>query len=452
MIDIDQLDAQLELALSEEVRAYIKPLVREPEPTAEPEPTPEPQAAQPPSPRPSPSPALAPESPPEPPPRLVVKAARPPRPRTPTRQFRPILAQTFENTELGTPPAGPAPPPVAPRMRRPLAARSRPSVHQPGPLLNLGPSGPLSGKLGPSGPLSGVRGPTGAPSEDEEGLESHGGRILELMQAGHLAEADRHIAAHAALARDGQPLDRLNAAGWAAMRALLDGRQADARSATDLVLSLGQEAGVQDAADRYWSQRFWVILEWGSDEERFDLLDQCRQRAYWKDDATWRSSLALLLARMGRIEEAQREFDDTAAKALNARPHNQVWLNITTNLAETATYLGDARRVSMVNRAVAWPTSGMVVIGRADVCKGSIARYQALLGASVGRWPEADKNFRLAADAHRRMGARPLLARTLREWGSTLTGRDSVRAQECLAESAALASQLQLVELMSSSS
>ncbi|MCA1692791.1 MAG: hypothetical protein LC733_11560, partial [Actinobacteria bacterium] len=66
MIDIDQLDAQLELALSEEVRAYIKPLVREPEPTAEPEPTPEPQAAQPPSPRPSPSPALAPESPPEP--------------------------------------------------------------------------------------------------------------------------------------------------------------------------------------------------------------------------------------------------------------------------------------------------------------------------------------------------------------------------------------------------
>lgn len=242
--------------------------------------------------------------------------------------------------------------------------------------------------------------------------------------------------------------DRRDAAAWATMRALLDGRQADARSGNELVRQLGAQANDPNGDERYWRQRFWVVLEWGSEEERFDLLDHCRRRAYWQQDIGWRSALVLLLARMGRTDEAAREFDETAPRILRGRAHDAEWVDMTTNLAEAAAVLNDPRRATMVNRAVDWPKAGMVVAGRAQVCKGSIARYHALLATTTIRWAEADSGFSTAAEAHRRAAAQPLLARTLREWGRSLTGRDDLRSRDCLAESTALATRLELVELL----
>jgi hypothetical protein len=83
------------------------------------------------------------------------------------------------------------------------------------------------------------------------------------------------------------------------------------------------------------------------------------------------------------------------------------------------------------------------------VCSSDlIARYHALLATTTGQWLESDKAFAAAVEAHRRAGAHPLLARTLREWGRSLSGRDNSRARDCLEESAHLATQLQLVELL----
>ncbi|MDQ3979437.1 MAG: hypothetical protein M3314_07805 [Actinomycetota bacterium] len=276
-------------------------------------------------------------------------------------------------------------------------------------------------------------------------------KIVELIAGGRIHKAAQHITAHADLAREeGSMADRRDAAAWATMRALLDGRQADARAANELVRQLGAQAHDPNADERYWQQRFWVVLEWGSEEERFELLDHCRKRAYWQQDISWRSALVLLLARMGRVDEAAREFDETASRVLPGRPHDAEWLDMTTNLAEAAALLNDARRATTLNRAVDWPQTGMVVVGQAQVCKGSIARFHALIASTTIRWAEADKAFAVATETHRRAGAQPLLARTLREWGRSLAGRDDVRSRECLEESAALATGLQLVELLPS--
>ena len=280
-------------------------------------------------------------------------------------------------------------------------------------------------------------------------IEGHARRIVELVAAGRLDEADLHIAAHAELAREeGTMADRRDAAAWATMRAILDGRQADARAGSELVRQLGAKASDPNAEERYWQQRFWVVLEWGTEEERFELLDHCRRRAYWQQDVRWRSSLVLLLARMGRVDEAAREFDETAPRVLSARVRDAEWLDMSTNLAEAAALLGDARRATTVNRAVSWPKSGTVTVGQAQVCKGSIARFQALLATTTIRWAEADMEFGAAVDAHRRTHAQPLLARTLAEWGRSLAGRDDARSRQCLEESAALAAELQLADLL----
>jgi hypothetical protein len=136
---------------------------------------------------------------------------------------------------------------------------------------------------------------------------------------------------------------------------------------------------------------------------------------------------------------------------LKSRVHDAEWTDMATNLAEAAALLSDPRRATAVNRAVDWTKNEMVVIGRADVCKGSTARFQALLSAATGRWAEADRAFSAATDTHRRAGAQPLLARTLREWGRSLTGRDDLRARSFLQESTVLATELQLVELLPAS-
>ncbi|MDQ6909528.1 MAG: hypothetical protein M3Z84_01890, partial [Actinomycetota bacterium] len=191
----------------------------------------------------------------------------------------------------------------------------------------------------------------------------------------------------------------------------------------------------------YWGQRFWVVLDWGNEAERYELLDQCRQRAYGHDDVSWRSALTLLCARLGRTDEAAREFDATAARLGNARQPGEPAddFGIVTNLAEAAALLGDALRASVVQPRLAGTSLPIVFDSHMCVIRGAVARHQGLTAASRQQWPESDRAFQLAVDAHRNMGALPLVARTLYEWALALAGRADPRAWDYLTGSAALA-------------
>lgn len=281
--------------------------------------------------------------------------------------------------------------------------------------------------------------PAPAPAPDRRlDLAGHAERVVELVRLGQLHEADLHIAAHAFLAESGPPADRRNAAGWAAMRALLDGRPAEARAGADRVLALGREAGDPRAWSTYLTVRYRLVLEWGTEDEHDELLDQCREQAYWHDDLSWRGALTLLLARLGKADEAARELDVTLGRGRAATPAAGVWLDVTTDLVEAAAVLGDERRAAAAVRAAPWPGAGLVVAGRALVCKGSVARYRALAAATAGAWAESDRHFAAAAETHRRLGAPLLLARALDEWAATLDGRDDSRAAALRRERAEL--------------
>ncbi|MCA1844525.1 MAG: hypothetical protein LC792_15310, partial [Actinobacteria bacterium] len=280
------------------------------------------------------------------------------------------------------------------------------------------------------------------------GLEGHARRVTELMAQGRVAEADVHIAAHAALAdASGRPEDRQDAAAWSTMRALLDGRRHDARAGADLVLALGREAGDPAAVDRHWALRLRLVLEWGPEGGRDDdLLDHCRRRAYRDDDLSWRSALTLLLARLGRADECRADFD-AAWGALDVMPRDGAWLDLAANLAEAAAVLGDRPRAEILCRGLAGAPEGVVLTGPAWVCKGAAARFRALAAATAGRWARCDADFQAAVEVHREMAARPLLARTLHEWGRSLAGRGDLRAGAHLDESARLALHLELAGL-----
>ena len=102
---------------------------------------------------------------------------------------------------------------------------------------------------------------------------------------------------------------------------------------------------------RHLPHRFRLLLEGGDEDERYRLLDECRERAYTHGDVRWRAALTLLLARLGRTDEARRELDATVADA-DALPHDGTWLEIVTDLADAATILGDAERSRLVRRRI----------------------------------------------------------------------------------------------------
>lgn len=234
--------------------------------------------------------------------------------------------------------------------------------------------------------------------------------VPELLELGLLEEADARIAAAA---------DRRDGLTWATMRALLGGRQDEARTGMEDLLGLARATDDTEALDRYWAQRFWAAFEWGTDAERHDVLDRCRERAYCFDDLQWWGNLALLLAAMGKQDESTRAFDATQALVAGVA-RDALWLDVVTNLMEAAALLGDTRRAAAVHRSLHWPDGRLVVTGAGVVCKGSVERYRALGHAALGERAEAAKRFRSAEAAHRALGAGPLLARTLQQASGAL--------------------------------
>jgi hypothetical protein len=285
--------------------------------------------------------------------------------------------------------------------------------------------------------------PPAQPARRPTRLSDYAGHITRLLAEGRLAEADVSIAAHAELAADAGPAERWDAAAWATMRALLDGRAGDARARLDEVLRPGRRAEDPTAASRHLAQRFWVVLEWGDEDEQYDLLEDCRSRAYTHGEPGWRGALTLLLAHLGRRDEAARELEATVAEC-EGRTADAMWLDIVSDLAEAAFLLGDGERAKTLHKWLAELPEQLVVVGPGDVCKGSLSRFQANAAAVVGAWPQADERFRVAADTHRAIGARPLLARTLHQWGRSLAGRDDLLARRCLQEGEELAEELGL--------
>lgn len=253
--------------------------------------------------------------------------------------------------------------------------------------------------------------------------------VTELVARGHFDDAE------AAMSHDGGP-----PVAWKTMRAVLEGRRDEARAA---ITSIRRLASAND--ERYWTQRFWVALEWGDGKEQFEVLDHCRERAYRYDELRWRGALTVQLARMNRIDEAARELAATLPSLDGRTNDSTTTLDVATNLVEAAAVLGDIRAATTL--AARLRGDDLVVVGEAWICKGAMARFQALAAATVGQWAAADRYFESAIDTHRRLGAQPLLARTLVEWSTTLAGRDPARAHRLLHEGITLADGLRLTTI-----
>ena len=281
-------------------------------------------------------------------------------------------------------------------------------------------------------------------------LEGAGWTVVDLLELGDVQGADIQIAAASKLAEAlQQPLYLWWTSGFRCARAQLAGDFAEAERLAQETLAVGQRGQAENAMHYYAQAIFNIRREQG----RLGEIEDAVRRVIdlYPAIPAWRAALALLLAEMGRPEEARAEFERIASRGFDALPRDANWLIAVTLLAEVCGALGDGRRAEALY-ALLLPYAGRnVVVGRAATCNGSASRLLGLLAAAMRRWDAAESHFADALEMHERMGTGPWRARTLVAWAEMLLARrargDKARARELLADAVLAADALEMPEL-----
>jgi hypothetical protein len=122
----------------------------------------------------------------------------------------------------------------------------------------------------------------------------------------------------------------------------------------------------------------------------------------------WRCGLALVLAEIGREDEARRELEHLAAADFEDVPRDALWLVSMALLAELCTLLDDRPRARrLYELLVAY--EGRNVVSMGAVYLGPVARYLGLLAMTIGEDERALGHLETARSAAERMAARPVV-------------------------------------------
>jgi hypothetical protein len=136
----------------------------------------------------------------------------------------------------------------------------------------------------------------------------------------------------------------------------------------------------------------------------------------------WRCGLALVLAELGREDEARRELEHLAAADFGDVPRDALWLVAMSQLAELSALLDDRPRAHrLYELMVAYEGRNVVSLGA--VYLGPVARYLGLLAMTTGEDERALGHLETARSAAERMGARPIVVLTALDAAEVLARR-----------------------------
>ncbi|HZQ34889.1 MAG TPA: AAA family ATPase [Dehalococcoidia bacterium] len=276
-----------------------------------------------------------------------------------------------------------------------------------------------------------------------------------LVRLGDRAEALASLAIDQALAEKlREPVYLYNLALATAMWAMLEGRFADAERQIAGAFALGERA--QQPLASFWQRlqgaellrcqgRYGKLL--------VDLGDELRRSVRQEPtESHWRAQLAHLYAKTGHLRDARRELDVLAVNDFGdlRGPTGWNWLICLGLLPEVCVALGDTQRAAPLYDYLGTYRGHCIVIGpHTSICFGAADRYRGMLAALLGRHEDARAHYAAAVDLNRRIGARPQLAHSLREYATEVcsAGADTVLAQPLLEEALLLYDELGLTGL-----
>jgi predicted ATPase/class 3 adenylate cyclase/DNA-binding CsgD family transcriptional regulator len=260
-------------------------------------------------------------------------------------------------------------------------------------------------------------------NKDEFICNAHAWRMLLLLELGDIQAVDAALDAHAQATHKFQaPVYLCVTAGYRSMRALLEGRFAEAERLAMNMYRLSQRVQGGNLDGTFGLLMYTLRREQGRLHEVEPALRHfMRQQGA---AAAWRPGLALLYSELGRRREAQAEFEHLARHDFADLPRDSLWMACMTYLTDVCAFLGDTARAATLYQLLLPYAGRTVVIGNATACYGAVSRYLGLLAATMERWEEAAQHFEDALAMNTRMGARPWLAHTQHEYAKMLLARN----------------------------
>jgi hypothetical protein len=275
-------------------------------------------------------------------------------------------------------------------------------------------------------------------------------RFLDLVQFGRMEAADSEIDTLERMAEAMRhPLYLYRAVAYRAMRALMDGRFADAERLGREFLARGQRAAEHNAVTGFAVQVVTLARLRGRLDDVLPTIESFA--AQYPSIHGWQAGVVTAWTERGRTAEARAVFETLAARDFEDLPWNNLRLVSLAHLAEACCAFGDARRARLLYDLFLPFDGWYVVVGGGIACYGPVARYLGMLAATMRDWERAERHLTEALVASERVGARPIAALVRRAHAAMLGARDRpgdrerARALEAAAAEAACALGMALV-------
>jgi class 3 adenylate cyclase/tetratricopeptide (TPR) repeat protein len=255
--------------------------------------------------------------------------------------------------------------------------------------------------------------------ERDFALEARFYRITDLVEAGDIAGADSGLREY--LIAEAELKDRFRRGLLLqGMRALMDGRLAEATALAQQAFIAGQQSGRPLTLNAFLVQNGMAMWELG----RLGEL-QPQLRAYVAQNPLIvfaRCGLQLSLIQHGNLDEARGEFQSLARDEFAQVPRDWNWLASMFVLAEICVDLGEAKHAEIVYRLLAPYSARNAMLGYYHTF-GSVAFALGRLAALLGRFDEAAAHFEMALAANAQIRAMVPLAHTEGELAKLLLAR-----------------------------
>lgn len=169
------------------------------------------------------------------------------------------------------------------------------------------------------------------------------------------------------------------------MRLIRAGHLEEAEAAAEQCLQLGQRVGDADATGCYGAQLLTIRWLQGRDAELADLVTAtATSGTLAASEYGMRASIAVVLARGGRLAAARGALDSLLDRGLATLPQSSTWLGALVAIVEAARLLGDATAAAEA-AALLRPYAALPVMPSLAVsCFGPVSRVLGLAALTTG--------------------------------------------------------------------
>lgn len=285
-------------------------------------------------------------------------------------------------------------------------------------------------------------------SSHEFAMRGHALQVVNSLDMGEIRAARDALERHArVVAQTADPFERWASLSWRANLELLAGHFDEAARLADEALQLGTSVPGLHSMELNGDMGHaghQVMLYEARYAGTLDPATVDYYRAHYPEVAVWHLAHLHQLTRQGLVEETRRELDALRPALVNL-DRGTTWLAAMAFLADSIALVDD-RELARAVYTQLLPYADRNATISLIACRGSMSGPLGLLAATLGRRDDAIRHFEAALEMNRRMGARPRVAITLLDYGTSLarwTDDDSRRrAIELVRESQALADEL----------